>query len=245
MLGNVADYRFERFTGDDAPTFELYTSISPDGAVTIVPHNYNGLTLCFEEGISLRGFPTCAWTGDTYKIWLAQNQNQQNHQMLTSAGTSLAGAGMMLAGGFTGNPLLLGSGATMASHGMNSMFAQLAQKEDMKTYPPTTHGAQSASPYTANFILTFEIFTKTVTAERAKIIDDFFTMYGYKCQEVKTPSIHNRTLFTYTKTIGCTVAGEFCNEDKNKISSIFDNGVTFWTNGDLIGEYGEDNGFLD
>ena len=243
-MGGMADFRFERFSTSDVK-FVFQGSVFPDGGVKLIPRGYNGVDSNHEEALILSGFPTCAWTGDTYKIWLAQNQNQMNVQGATNALTAGAGAVMAVAGIATANPLLIGSGATMAGHGLTAIAGQIAQMEDMKTYPPQARGAQNASVNAVNGLHTFTFYHKSVTAERAKIIDDYFTIYGYKCQRVKTPSIHNRQLFTYTKTIGCTVAGEFCNEDKNKISSIFDNGVTFWTNGDLIGEYGETNGFLD
>ena len=243
-MGNTADFRFERFE-DSNPKFVIYGSIFPDGAVKLIPCNYNGIDRNHEESLTLSGYPTCAWTGDTYKIWLAQNQNQRNVQGVTNALTMGGGAVMGLAGLATLNPLMIGSGVTMAGHGLTAIAGQIAQREDMKTYPPQSRGSQNASVNAVNGQLTFTFYVKCITEDQARIIDDYFTLYGYKCQQVKTPSIHNRELFTYTKTIGCTVAGEFCNEDKNKISSIFDNGVTFWTNGDLIGEYGETNGFLD
>ena len=247
MQGNVADYRYERFVMGEygTPRFAIFGCALPDGSVTLIPKYYNGVTSNYEEAISISGYPTCAWTGDTYKIWLAQNQHQQNVQALTSFGTVGAGLGIAVAGAVTANPILIGSGATMAGHGLTSIAGQIAQREDMKTYPPQANGAQSGNVWLANGMLNFKAYCKNITAERARIIDDFFTMYGYKVQTVKTPSIHNRKLFTYTKTIGCTVSGAFCNEDKNKISAIFDNGVTFWTNGDQIGEYSQTNGFLD
>ena len=254
-MGNVGTYRYERFPPkvwdeDDLTyyggvNFDLYGSLLPDGGVVMLPCDYNGLGRNHEESLTIKGYPTCAWTGDTYKIWLAQNQHQQNVQLATSGLTAGAGVVMTIAGAATANPILAGSGATMAGHGLSSIAGQLAQRKDMQTYPPQASGNQSANVFASLGLYGFEILHKSITAERARVIDDFFTMYGYKVQTVKTPSIHNRKLFTYTKTIGCTVSGAFCNEDKNKISAIFDNGVTFWTNGDQIGEYSQTNGFLD
>lgn len=246
-VGGSADYRFERFQryATDDIKFLVSGSVLPDGAVKLSPKYYNGAGTNHEEGLTLSGFPTCAWTGDTYKIWLAQNQNQHKTQEVGSAVAIGAGIGAIALGVITANPAIIGGGVASVTGGVSSVASHLSQKEDMKTYPPQAHGAQNASVNSANGWMTFTFYYKSVTAERAKIIDDFFTIYGYKVNQIKEPSRHNRGLFTYTKTVDCTVFGDFCQEDRQKIASCFNNGVTYWTNGDLIGEYDELNGFLD
>lgn len=242
--GASADYRYERFT-NGKPRFVLYGSALPDGAVKLIPCNYNGEKRNHEEALTLSGYPTCAWTGDTYKIWLAQNQNQHKVAEVSSGISIGAGVAMTIAGVATMNPMLMGGGATMAGGGIMGVASQLAQKEDMKTYPPQAHGVQNASVNAVNGQMNFTVYYKTVSREIAKVIDDYFTVYGYKVHEVKEPSRRNRQRYTYVKTIDCSVFGDFCQEDRAKIASCFNNGVTYWTDGDQIGEYDEFNGFLD
>lgn len=250
-MGEGADLAFERFDNSD-PTdwvpschFNLQGSASPDAGVRLVPLNYNGLVDNYENSLTVTGFPTIAWTGDAYLIWLAQNQSQLKFNMGQSVVSSVAGAGMMVAGVASGNLAIAGSGAVTAYSGVSSIAQTLAQKNDMKTIPDHARGSQSASVNAYNKTLTFTVSQKTITPERARIVDDYFTMYGYKQLIVDTPSIHNRTRFTYIKTRGCYVVGAVGNEDRAKIASIFDNGVTFWTNGDSIGDYDTENGFLE
>ena len=50
--------------------------------------------------------------------------------------------------------------------------------------------------------------------------------------------------WTYVKTVGCHIYGRFCSEDQNQIQRIYDNGITFWTNGDNIGNYSLNNNTL-
>ena len=90
----------------------------------------------------------------------------------------------------------------------------------------------------------FEFRQKYIRPEVAKIIDDYFTMYGYNISEVKYPSIHNRSKWTYLKTSGCTVGGSIPNDDADQICEIFDNGITFWTEPAVVGVYTTTNGFL-
>lgn len=83
----------------------------------------------------------------------------------------------------------------------------------------------------------FEFRQKYLRPEIAKIIDDYFTMYGYRVNTLKYPSIHNRTKWTYVKTSGCNIAGTIPNSDADKICEIFDNGITFWVNPSEVGQY--------
>ena len=81
----------------------------------------------------------------------------------------------------------------------------------------------------------------SVTAQFARMIDDYFTMFGYAVKRVKVPNRNSRPHWNYVKTIGCTLTGSIPSDDMKKICSIYNNGVTFWKNGTEIGHYELDN----
>ncbi len=230
--GNSAIYRFERFDG--AYEFRIYGSLFPDGGVKIVPMNYNGVGLNYDESMVLTGYPTCAWTSDTYKVWLAQNQGQQAVQGLASVGAIGSGVAMMATGNIMG-----GAGAMFA--GASGIASQLAQRHDMETHPPQSRGSTSSTLNVNSGSMGIYFYAKTLTAERAEIIDEYFTMYGYRTLRVKTPNRNVRESFTYTKTVGCLITGSLCQEDARKIQSIYDHGVTFWQSSVAIGNYSASN----
>lgn len=234
--GAAAVYRFERFGDPTACNFRLVGALSPEGQVKLYPLNYNGVQHNFEEGVAMGDFPTCAWNQDTYKLWLAQNQNSQNFAM--------AMGGLSIAGGFVMGAVNPMAGAGAVVGGASTIASILSQRADKEIQPPQARGQHSASVGVANDLHNFTIKWKSVGIEYAKIIDDYFDMYGYKTLRVKVPNTHVRENWTYTKTIGCTISGNFCTEDKTKIESIFDNGVTFWMNGDSIGNYSLSNNTL-
>lgn len=89
--------------------------------------------------------------------------------------------------------------------------------------------------------LRVEYFKKTITAQMAKTIDDYFNMYGYATHKVKIPNTNVRPHWTFTKTIGCKIVGSLPSDDQRKICEIFDNGVTFWRNPSEVGQYYLDN----
>ena len=67
-----------------------------------------------------------------------------------------------------------------------------------------------------------------VKAEYARIIDDFFTMFGYKVNVVKTPQFNSRTYWNYVKTIDCNIEGDIPQEDLQIVRNMFNKGCTFW-----------------
>lgn len=248
--GSHAVYRYERFDPDTVKMYFVLTgSLTPGGGVHMTPKSYDGLTNNYNAGMNLTGFPTCAWNSDIYKLWLAQNQGQQAVNLLTG-GLKVAGgvgaaiaSGAMTATGVGAVPGVAGVGAGLATaaSGAQQIAGMLAQRHDQDIVPPQANGSFSSSVNITDNQLGFTFYYKSVTAETARILDDYFTMYGYKINRVQTPNIHARKSFTYVKTVGCNMQGDLCNEDLIRIQAIFDKGVTFWVNGDRIADYSQDN----
>ena len=235
--GAAAIFKYERFSDPTDCNFKIVGALSPEGTAKLYPINYNGLQHNFEEGVTLGGFPTCSWNQDVYKLWLAQNQNQQNLAIFTGA--------LKIGVGVVGGVATGGLGGVLASEGVTSGVGEiasiLAQRKDMSIQPEQAKGNHSASVNVVAGFQTFNIQRKSITNEYAKILDDYFDMYGYQTNRVKIPERNCRENWTYTKTIGCHVSGNICTDDLRKIESIFDNGITHWMNGDSIGNYGLSN----
>jgi hypothetical protein len=235
--GDFAEYKFEYFNDPTFTRFVFSGAIAPEGTCKLYPLNYKGDSSNYEEGVGLGGFPTCAWNQDVYKLWLAQNQNQ-NRLAYIQGGAAIAGGLIttIATGGLGGL-----AGAGTAYSGLNQIMGTLAKKKDMQVQPPQAKGQFSANVNIVNNKQTFTFQYKTITPYYARIVDDFFDMYGYKTNIVKIPNRHVRENWTYTKTIGCNVYGNLPMSDLSQIKSIFDNGITFWVQGDLIGDYGLSN----
>ena len=74
----------------------------------------------------------------------------------------------------------------------------------------------------------FSFYKMCIKQEYARIIDDYFSMYGYKVNSVKIPNVTGRSTWNYVKTIDCNITGNIPQQDLQEIKNIFDNGVTFW-----------------
>lgn len=78
---------------------------------------------------------------------------------------------------------------------------------------------------------------KHITKHYAKIVDDYFSRFGYATMQVKKPNRNSRKYWNYVKTRGCSISGSIPADDMSKIGSIYDRGITFWNKESTIGDY--------
>ena len=76
-----------------------------------------------------------------------------------------------------------------------------------------------------------------VRDDEVKRIDDFFSCFGYSVNKVKAPNLTGRQYWNFVKTQNAVIAGDMPASSKDAIGRIFDSGITFWHNGDNIGNY--------
>ena len=240
--GDAAVYPYEFFGVPSEPVFKVVGSVSPDATVRMYPLNYRGSQHNYESGLTLGSFPTCAWDSDVYKLWLAQNQNQMAHSDMTNALKIAGGLGAAIIGASTGGLAAAGVGVATAYSGFTGITSQAAQKRDRAIQPPEARGSYSSTVNMSAGFQTYTIRKKCITREYAAKLDSYFDMYGYKTLVVKVPNRKVRQNWTFTKTQGCKIAGNFCTADQLKIEAVYDKGITFWVNGNSIGDYSLPNG---
>lgn len=87
----------------------------------------------------------------------------------------------------------------------------------------------------------FVFYQLGIRAQDAKVIDDYFSMYGYATKAIKVPNRNVRTQWTYCKTKNCNVKANAPADSVKKICSIYDKGITFWRNPSNVGNYNLSN----
>lgn len=251
-MGQSSTYRLEYFSDKESITFCLEGALSPDAGLRCRPSSsyLNANTTTNEQILSnhsvyLPPYPLCAWNSDTYKIWVSQNQHSIDSQKRSSiiqyigGAVSVIGGAVMTATG-VGAPAglaLMGGGAATIANAANNHQEAVKTEQSAENQADQMRGSFNPSITYANDTHCFNIAQKQITVERAKIIDGYFDLYGYKVNRVGAPSLKNRERYTYVKTSGCTVQGELCNEDCVKIGAIFDKGITWWVNGNDLGMF--------
>lgn len=136
----------------------------------------------------------------------------------------------------------LGTSISGGANLLTQMYTRLAHLKDISNIPPNVSGLAGAGSVTYGMDrFDFTKYDMCVKPEYAEIVDKFFDMYGYNTTTVKIPNTHSRPHWNYVKTIGCEIQGFLPQEAANVIKAVFDNGVTFWKNGDEVGNYTLDN----
>lgn len=238
MQGNHAVFPYEYFSGDNC-NFTLAGDMSCNPQVVLAPNNYKGVAVNYDEKMVLSGFPQLSYNTDSFKAWLAQNGSSL---AVNTLGSSL-GVGVTLAGTMAmTNPItasLTVAGAAVSA--ANLVGGTVASVYQHAIQPHQAHGSAGATTMAAIGLLDFAFMHKHIRPEFARIIDDYFSMYGYATHRVKVPNRSARPYWNYTKTVGCVITGSIPCDDARKICGIYDSGITFWKNGANVGNYSLDN----
>ena len=244
--GSNKVYQYEYFSGANCD-FRISGDFTSNPMVILAPEHYKGeSTTNYNEMLTISGWPQCAYNTDIYKAWLAQTAASLPFTALQTAGQGIASvyaantmaAALGTAGAMASAEITIPVLAITAAVKVAGILAQGAEKRAMGNQP---HGMQSGTTLAACGLLDFGFYHMRIRREFAEIIDNYFSMYGYATHRVKIPNIHVRTEWTYTKTVGCKLKGAIPAEAASKICEIFDRGITFWANGDHMGDYSLSN----
>lgn len=241
--GQTSVYKPELFP-NNRPYFAIYGAIGQGNSAKLVPYNYNNDTQLlgnYQEGLQAYKLPVCAYKSDYYLNWVTQNAINMNTSVLTSAisGTVFGGMYRRGAGAVTGG----------LTSGLLAVIDNIAKTETAKIMPDQAKGNVNVSDLNIGYFgqstpELFSIKAMCVKAEYARIIDNFFTMFGYKVNVVKTPSITGRSYWNYVKTIDCNIEGNVPQEDLQVVRNIFNNGCTFWHGAENMYNYNLNNSIV-
>lgn len=256
-VGAFKEYKWESFgttsgQGWKVASFNITYTRMPKGFSHCYPTDYAGLTV--ENGLTLDVFPTYTWSEDSFATWWAQNGSSALFSLVTGSITSTLNTIVSSAGGDFSQAMGIQRGFGAASNLLN--FASNLIKAD--DTPDAGRGEIGGNISTvAENRIGFSYYALGIRPEEARVIDDFFSMYGYKIGRVKRPNIYAsaeaslRPVWNYIKTRNCTLAGTNVHTtDSNigmpataekKVCEIFDNGITFWLNISSVGQYTLDN----
>lgn len=243
--GNSSELDWELFLGSGptkTATFYLHSAVFPSAEAMLIPHNYRGFNLDFSSASTCTNFIQNAWSEDSYSKWWNVNKQSYATSMAT---TAIRGIASMFGGSGSSGAL---SGETLALFKMKHL---IDVKSQMRATPDTINGELSAdSLRIAQNRIGFSVIQMAITADTAKTIDSYFSVYGYAVKSVKEPDIlrpsaPHRPYWNYIKTNDAValpiLTYSIPQEDLTKISDIYNNGLTFWMNVNYVGNYAYDN----
>lgn len=230
-------YKYEDFNSETC-IFENQFSMSLGGSGRIVPKNYKGMATNDDEALALGKYPTCAWSSDAFTNWLTQN----GVNMAVSLGlTAGAIASTIATGGITA-PIIAGAVTSVASN-IGSTIGQFYQATLM---PNISGGQPTGDVVWACDRNKFSFRQMRVKKEYLKIIDDYFTRFGYAIRSLELPNITGRRYWNYVE-IGASEEigyGEVPSKYMDIINNACRRGVTIWHNHENVGNYNLDNSIV-
>ena len=249
--GGSAVYKYELFEKEVTDVgyrfnvaFRVAGALTPGCSIRMNPIKYNGVSemeFNNEEGLNLGKYPICNWTSDVYTNWLTQNSVNIGLNIASGLGQIIGGTAVAVASGGLG----MAVGGSQIIGGVGAITNQLTQIHQMSFTPPQSRGnVNCGDVITADTQNTFHFYDMCIKDEYIKIIDEYFTMFGYKTNRVKVPFKNHRERFWYTKTIDVNITGEIPIADLKKLREAYDRGITFWKDKTNFKDYSIDNNIL-
>lgn len=258
--GNGATFRYEFFDSSAPIRFSITGTLSGSPNLILAPMRYKGEITNWNEAMGMNSFPISPIITDTYRAYLAQNASYNKviqEKLETEVAYSqimpfLSGAGAIGGSAASMSPVSAAIGAanlpgmiantardiTNARLNLDAFVAQQKGREKMPPQAVTNWGNETA--FGAR-IKNFWFYQMCITSEYARIIDDYFSMYGYKVNRIKTPNVFGRLNWNYVELKNAQVIGNVPANDLNTIIKILEAGITFWHTTD-VGNYNLPNG---
>lgn len=257
--GTQIDFKYEDFVSN-TPTFDVLASVTSGAQSAIIPKNYKlfnsvvGYDYFYNYSITGGKFPTCSWNTDPYTNWLTQNGVNIMGKVI-DAPTSMAIGGsieaVLGAGRITdinpktGEQELSGEGVGGIAGGLGKMFNAVQENWRHSLQSPTLQGLTSNGDFCySDGKNTFTYYKMSIKAEYARIIDNFFSAYGYKVNRFGMPQISSRTNWNYIKTNGVNILGDIPDVDRKKLEAMFNKGCTFWHTTTYFLDYSRTNSIV-
>lgn len=219
--------------------FNIESCITPGLSMKAIPLWYKNSFQNYLNGIVLGKLPVCSWNSDVYTNWLTQNG--VNNALSIVGGVVKTGVGLISMA--TGNA----QGSLSTIGGVMDIANKIGEIYQHSLIPNQAKGNTNSGDinFAYQFSGGFSLIPMSIKREYAKIIDDFFSMYGYKVNSVKLPNITGRKNWNYVKTVNCHFEGSnIPQEHLQTIRDIFNNGITLWHDPNTIYDYSTDNSII-
>lgn len=254
--GRTTDYKFEY--SDDTSQIQLGIQEPPypEGIGYAIPYNYDGhngraseFSFTFNFGID------AGWTGSEYAQWRMVNKDimtrelelthrMQDYNVITGVIGSIGAAmgatvlpeepnkGAQAAG-------LFGAGAQIGNYALQYQKSEMDyQNADLRMSRIPNHALGNTSGNAKAAVSMNGVYWRQVglRVQSARIIDDYFSMFGYAIDQLKVPLYHSRANWNFVKTVNANFSGTAPQYAMNAINKMFDSGITLWHHG-AVGDY--------
>ena len=229
-------------TGEDGwrLKYSIFCGIAPDSNATlkISEDSYNSEYGNAENyyTLSVGDFPVPSMTGDYFSSWLSGHEASTGASAAAGLTTALIGATMA---GATGGAAA-GVGATMVVSGLMSVVSSMASVYDASQVADPLKTNTKSTGRLSMGLTKFSCYIRTLSWDNAEKVDNYFTMFGYKVNELKVPEFGTRQYYNYYKMPVCNITGNIPQTALDEIRAKFQRGITLWNTSD-VGNYRNGN----
>lgn len=251
--GSDIVYRYEDWQNPTHPLFSIKGTVGQGCSIQAIPSGYKNTTgnaSYGAYGISCAKLPLLSWTSDYYLNWQAQNgvNNVIQSTLGVVGGLGTAVGGLMNVATATGDTGV-GHGVIQAVHGgvdiVSSITSALHEDHVANLVPEQAKGNTNCADLTYSMDKCGFTFRKmSCRREYAEMIDNYFSMFGYKTNKLKLPNVYGRSNWNFVKTRVCNIIGNIPQDDIEEIKSIFNSGITFWHDPATYLDYSQNNTIL-
>ena len=211
-----------------ATTFRIKTqgTVTPGCSIkTYVEQNLEGVTN-YDVGLTGAKYPICSWSGDVFTNWLTQN----GVNIAVDVAGSLLNMGMSA---MSLNP----QGVASSTMGIAQTVASVYQHSLAPDPVKGNVNSGDVAFTTDNNVMTYAY--RGIKEEYARVIDSYFTRYGYKINQNKIPNITGRRYWNFIQIANSDTLGygEIPQKFMDEINRIARSGVTIWHSHDNLGDY--------
>lgn len=261
--GTKKVFKYEYFNEDIGKQFKLYFDQSTEPTLALIPHGYNTRKsemsyyayMDYNDTIYLSNFPKCAVAISDFNAKLVQ--------------LALSTALDALGGKFTEESTVkvphetryhISGESRVRKHehitGKETPFSNVTEKNfnprsmiSRELLYPLYDNINNVTTGKGNTMYSsggfnFKFTQNYLDEPFAKMVDDYFTRYGYAVKELGTPNLHARTRYTYIELANTVIHGSMPADSESHICSIFNKGITFWADHDNVGNYTLPNNLL-
>ena len=243
--GSVISFKYEDFQDPTHPAWNCHGVISQGCEIRLYPHLYKHYSTgpsCWDYGLTAPKMPILSWQSDYYLNWQAQNGVNQAIQTATNVvkdiGNVVGGIGNIASGKASGASGVIGGTMDVVS----DISSAIHEQQVAELVPVQARGNINCADLSyVNGKCAFTFQRMSCRREYAVMLDTFFSMFGYKVNEVKVPNITGRRNWNFVKTKQCNILANIPQEDLDEIKDMFNSGVTIWHNASTFLDYSQSN----
>ena len=156
-------------------------------------------------------------------------------------------------------PTIQGGGMSYKGiYGASSLGNTIASLIDLQKATDKAQGTQTYSQVPVlNDSFGIKVYYKQIKPYEAKIIDSYFSLFGYTCKKVKVPNLYTSTgtkrpywyylknaytrIDPHVNSTTTLIDGYVNDEVDSALQAIYNKGITFWFDSADVGDYSLDN----